>query len=78
MVEFTSIMLQNDWQKAREMQLELYNLFKVLFIETNPGPVKYAADLMDLMNIRMRLPLTPPLKENQKKIKAVLKNLDLI
>ncbi|MFX0030248.1 MAG: 4-hydroxy-tetrahydrodipicolinate synthase, partial [Candidatus Hermodarchaeota archaeon] len=78
MVEFTNTMLNNDWQKAREMQLELYDLFKVLFIETNPGPVKYAADEMGLMHRRMRLPLTPPLKENQKKIKTVLKNLDLI
>ncbi|MFW9940552.1 MAG: 4-hydroxy-tetrahydrodipicolinate synthase [Candidatus Thorarchaeota archaeon] len=78
MVEFTSSMLSGDWSKAREMQLELYDLFKVLFIETNPGPVKFAADLMGLMNVRMRLPLTPPLKENQKKIKAVLKNLNLI
>ncbi|MFX1345321.1 MAG: 4-hydroxy-tetrahydrodipicolinate synthase [Promethearchaeota archaeon] len=78
MVEFTKSMLNNEWEKARKMQLELYDLFKVLFIETNPGPVKFAADLMDLMNARMRLPLTPPLKENQKKIKAVLKNLNLI
>jgi 4-hydroxy-tetrahydrodipicolinate synthase len=78
MVEFTNTMLNNDWQKAKNMQLELYDLFKVLFIETNPGPVKYAADLMDLMDVRMRLPLTPPLKENQKKIKSVLKDLDLI
>ncbi|MFX1326433.1 MAG: 4-hydroxy-tetrahydrodipicolinate synthase [Promethearchaeota archaeon] len=78
MVEFTQTMLNNDWVKARKMQLELYDLFKVLFIETNPGPVKYAAEEMDLMNIRMRLPLTPPLKENQKKIKRVLKELDLI
>ncbi len=78
MVEFTKSMLNDEWRKARNMQFELYDLFKVLFIETNPGPVKYAADVMDLMNNRMRLPLTPPLKENQKKIKAVLKNLDLI
>lgn len=78
MVEFTANMLNNDWQKAREIQLELYDLFKVLFIETNPGPVKYAADEMGLMDMRMRLPLTPPLKENQKKIKTVLKKLDLI
>lgn len=78
MVEFTKSMLNDEWRIARDMQLELYDLFKVLFIETNPGPVKYAADVMDLMNIRMRLPLTPPLKENQKKIKTVLKNLNLI
>jgi len=30
------------------------------------------------MNKRMRLPLTPPLEENQEKIKAVLRNLNLI
>lgn len=78
MVDFTNAMLNNNWQIAKEMQLELFDLFKVLFIETNPGPIKYAADLMDLMDSRMRLPLTSPLKENRKKIKSVLKNLDLI
>jgi 4-hydroxy-tetrahydrodipicolinate synthase len=78
LVEFTNSMLNNDWKKAREMQLRLYDLFKVLFIETNPGPVKYAADVMGLMDNRMRLPMTPPLKENQKRIKNVLKNLNII
>ena len=78
LVEFTNSMLSNEWKKAREMQLQLYDLFKVLFIETNPGPVKYAADIMDIMDNRMRLPMTPPLKENQKRIKNVLKTLDLI
>jgi 4-hydroxy-tetrahydrodipicolinate synthase len=71
-------MLNNEWVKARELQLNLYDLFKVLFIETNPGPVKYAAEVLNLMNSRMRLPLTPPLEENKEKIKAVLKSLDLI
>ena len=78
LVEFTNSMLNNDWKKARGMQLQLYDLFKVLFIETNPGPVKYAANIMGLMDNRMRLPMTPPLKENQKLIKNVLKNLDII
>lgn len=78
MVEFTNTMLNNDWNKARRMQLELYDLFKILFVETNPGPVKFAAEVMDLMNKRMRLPLTPPLEENQIKIKRVLENLKLI
>lgn len=77
-VEFTSSMLNNDWGKARNMQLELYDLFKVLFIETNPGPVKFAAEIMGLMDGRMRMPLTPPLEANQKKIKDLLENLNLI
>ncbi|TFF99933.1 MAG: 4-hydroxy-tetrahydrodipicolinate synthase [Promethearchaeota archaeon] len=76
--EFTTTMNNGDWEKARKMQLELYDLFKVLFIETNPGPVKYSAELMGIMNKRMRLPLTPPLDANCEKIKAVLKQLNLI
>ena len=78
MVEFTTSMLNNEWNKARNMQLELYNLFKVLFIESNPGPVKFSAEIMGLMSKRMRLPLTPPLEENQKKIIDALKELNLI
>ena len=77
-VEFTNTMLKGNWEKAKEKQFELYDLFKVLFIETNPGPVKHAAELMGIMNKRMRLPLTPPLVDNQEKIKIVLKNLNLI
>ncbi len=76
--KFTTTMNNGDWEKARKMQLELYDLFKVLFIETNPGPVKYSAELMGIMNKRMRLPLTPPLEANCEKIKAVLKQLNLI
>jgi 4-hydroxy-tetrahydrodipicolinate synthase len=78
LVEFTNLMLNDEWKKSREIQLELYDIFKVLFIETNPGPVKYAAEVMGLMDGRMRLPMTLPLEENKERIKEVLKNLDLI
>lgn len=77
-VEFTNAMNNGQWNKARQMQFDLYDLFKVLFIETNPGPVKYSAELMNIMNKRMRLPLTPPLEENCEKIKVELKKLNLI
>jgi 4-hydroxy-tetrahydrodipicolinate synthase len=78
LVEFATTINDGDWKKAREMQFELYDLFKVLFIESNPGPVKYAAEKMGLMDKRMRLPLTPPLKENEEKIDKVLNSLKLI
>ena len=78
MVEFTSSMLNGNWDKSRKMQMELYDIFKVLFIETNPGPVKYAAELMGIMNSRLRLPLTSPLEENKAKIRKVLENMNLI
>jgi 4-hydroxy-tetrahydrodipicolinate synthase len=78
LVEFTNTMLNGNWDRAREMQLELFDLFKILFVETNPGPVKFSAEIMGIMNKRMRLPLTPPLEENQEKIKVVLRNLNLL
>ena len=78
MVEFTSSMLNGNWDKSRKMQMELYDIFKVLFIETNPGPVKYAAELMGIMNSRLRLPLTSPLEENKARIRKVLENMNLI
>jgi len=77
-VEFTKAMNAGEWEKARKMQFELYDLFKILFVEPNPGPVKYAAEQMGIMNKRMRLPLTPPLNENQAKINQVLQKLNLI
>ncbi|MBY8983244.1 MAG: 4-hydroxy-tetrahydrodipicolinate synthase [Candidatus Lokiarchaeota archaeon] len=76
--EFTETMSNDNWNEARKKQLELYNLFKILFIETNPGPVKYVAELLNIMNSRLRLPLTLPLEENQIKIKNVLKNLSIL
>ncbi len=78
MFEFINKMNNGNWNEARKMQFELYDLFKVLFIETNPGPVKYSANLLNIMNGRLRMPLTPPLEENQKKIREVLQKLNLI
>ena len=77
-VKFIKLLGKGDWENAKAEQLELYDLFKIIFIETNPGPVKYAAELMNIMNGRMRLPLTPPLEENKEKIRAVLKQQNLI
>ncbi|MFX1238414.1 MAG: 4-hydroxy-tetrahydrodipicolinate synthase [Promethearchaeota archaeon] len=78
MVEFVNLMLSNKWIEARKMQLELYDLFNILFIEPNPGPVKYAAELMGIMSNRLRLPLSPPIEDNRVKIKNELEKLNLL
>jgi len=77
-LEFTQTMGNGEWEKAKLMQLELYDLFKVLFVETNPGPVKYAAGLLGLMDPRMRLPLTLPLEGAQAKVKKVLTDMKIL
>ena len=41
-------LLKGDFQKAREMHYYLFDLFKILFIETNPiplDPTEYIKDV---------------------------------
>jgi 4-hydroxy-tetrahydrodipicolinate synthase len=70
--EMTEAALSNDWAKARQIHLSLLPIFKGLFIETNPIPVKTALGLMKMIEPEWRLPLAPPSDENLKKIKEIL------
>jgi len=62
-------------KEAMELHLELYPLSKVLFIDTNPIPVKTALYFMGRMEKEFRLPLCPTTKEKEDKIKEVLTKL---
>jgi len=70
--EMTESALSGNWEKARRIHLELLPIFKVLFIETNPIPVKAALSLMNLIEAEWRLPLTPPSPSSMEKIREVL------
>jgi 4-hydroxy-tetrahydrodipicolinate synthase len=76
--KMTEALSAKKFDEGKKMSDDLMELFKVLFVETSPGPVKYAAELMGLMNRRMRLPLVPPEPENQEKVKNSLKKYKLI
>ena len=51
--------LRSDLETARTLHLELVDLNRALFIETNPIPVKAAAAMLGYGNGEVRLPLTP-------------------
>ncbi|MCD6539415.1 MAG: 4-hydroxy-tetrahydrodipicolinate synthase [Candidatus Omnitrophica bacterium] len=70
--------LRGNLKKARALQLYLYKIIKMLFIETNPIPVKTALGLMGLIKPFLRLPLYRMSKENEAKLKAILKEYRLI
>jgi len=70
--------LNGQMKKAREIHYKLYPIFKVLFIETNPIPVKTSLSLMGMIKQEWRLPLTPPSDENFQKIKETLKKYGVI
>ena len=70
--------LDGNWSEAEELQGSLQKLHAIMFCETSPGPVKYAASLLGICSEEMRLPLVPPSKENKKKIKSVMESLGLL
>jgi 4-hydroxy-tetrahydrodipicolinate synthase len=66
--------LRGDFETSREINEELYEINKVLFIESNPIPIKYAMYEAGLIpSLEYRLPLTEPSEESKKKIKEVMK-----
>ncbi|MBN2156883.1 MAG: 4-hydroxy-tetrahydrodipicolinate synthase [Candidatus Lokiarchaeota archaeon] len=78
MIEFTKLIEDNKWELALRMNDKLQPLFSTLFIESNPGPVKYAAELLGIMDRTLRLPLVPPTEQSQTAIRKVLMDLELI
>lgn len=65
-------------QDALQVHLQLFPLFKALFISTNPIPVKAALKLKGWNVGGTRLPLPEPSAEVSEKLKAVLEKLDLL
>ncbi|MCX7705769.1 MAG: 4-hydroxy-tetrahydrodipicolinate synthase [bacterium] len=70
--------LSDKWQEAQKMHIKLFNLFKALFIETNPIPVKGCLYLMKMINLELRMPLTPPSEETLRKLENILKQYGLL
>jgi 4-hydroxy-tetrahydrodipicolinate synthase len=70
--------LSGDYKRALELHDTLVQLNTVLFCETSPAPVKFAASLMGKCNLDLRLPLVEPSDESKKHITQVLKYLHLL
>lgn len=69
---------RGDYGRAKKLHDQLYPLHQVMFIETNPIPVKAALDLMGKCADEVRLPLWRMSEENLKKLKAALKQYGLL
>src|SRR3712207_2173088 len=65
-------LLEGDWERGRELHYELLPLFRALFVETNPIPVKTAASLLGLCSDEMRLPMIPLSGENLRTLQRVM------
>ncbi len=75
--------MHSYWQdgnilKAQEINLKLASLHNALFIESSPGPVKYAASLLGLCKENTRLPLTSINDHTKELVKSCLEELQLL
>ena len=59
MVAIQKAMDQGNFREARELHQRFYPLFRDLFIDSNPVPVKYAMERIGLCGSRVRAPLAP-------------------
>lgn len=65
-------------QKATQIHLELLSLFKVLFVTTNPIPVKTAMSLQGWQVGDLRLPLCAPDDAVRDQVMQVMSELNLL
>lgn len=65
-------------EKAAQIHVKIFPLIKVLFLEGNPAPLKYAMKLLGLYNGELRAPLVEVSDSTKKQIEVELKNLGLI
>ncbi len=70
--------IAGEVEAAESIHRRLFPLFKVLFITTNPVPVKAALKLLGFPVGSVRLPLVAATAEQEAEIEAVLQQLNLI
>jgi len=72
MSQLCELALSGDFKGAQKLQRKYQPLMEVNFVETSPGPVKYAMAKMGLLEPNYRLPMVPVTHESAEKIDAVL------
>ncbi|HXI83125.1 MAG TPA: 4-hydroxy-tetrahydrodipicolinate synthase [Verrucomicrobiae bacterium] len=78
LTEMTHAALKGDFERAGRIHAKLFPLFKDLFIETNPVPLKAAMAMMGLCEETYRLPLVPMGDANRAQLKKTLQALGLV
>ncbi|HRR06042.1 MAG TPA: 4-hydroxy-tetrahydrodipicolinate synthase [Victivallales bacterium] len=75
MVDFANA---NDFVSAMKINKKLYPLFRDLFIETNPIPIKAAMAMKGMIEEEYRLPLCEMSQKNREILRKTLENCGII
>jgi len=72
------LVVADKWKEAQDLHYHLMQLNDAVFIEINPVPAKTALGMMGKISPEVRLPLAPLSVENEKKLRAILKQYGLV
>lgn len=70
--DMVNLALRGSWEEARRCHHQLLPLFKALFLETNPIPIKTALAMKGMIKEVFRLPLCAMEPGNREKLKKIL------
>ncbi len=70
------LVVAGRWQEAMDLHYRLLPINEALFLETNPGPLKWAMGELGWIEPILKLPLCEPSPANQEKIRAALAQCD--
>jgi 4-hydroxy-tetrahydrodipicolinate synthase len=76
--QFQEATLAGDYKKALVLQDRLMPLHHALFVETSPGPVKYAVSLLGLCEPEARLPMVPVIESTKKAVREAMVHAGLL
>lgn len=69
--------LRGDWKRAEELEYRYAPVFRDLFVESNPAPVKAAMAARGWLAEELRLPLVPIREESRQKLFTTLQQAGL-
>ncbi len=76
--QFQEACMKGDFKSALALQDKLMPLFDAMFVETNPGPVKYAVSRLGLCTEESRLPMVPVSEETKRIVDAAMSKAGLL
>jgi 4-hydroxy-tetrahydrodipicolinate synthase len=76
--EFQNACLEGDFARALRIHDRLMPLHDACFVESNPGPAKYAAELLGLCRAETRLPLAPLSAGSKRIVEDALRQTGLL
>ena len=76
--QFQNACMQGNYAAALMLQDKLVPLHKALFLENNPGGVKYVASKLGLCRNEFRLPVVPISESNEKAIDLALSHAGIV